>query len=149
MEMILGGIAISGVIGGLLGHALKDRPNAGVLLGLLLGPIGWLAVFALKDNLRKCPSCLGRVENDATTCRHCRADLPPAPEKAKIGVVPMSLRIVGVVGFVFTALMVILRTQDDKATDGDILMVGLVGAGISVVVFVAGLVLSRSPQAGQ
>ncbi|MEW4564209.1 hypothetical protein AB1K70_16850 [Bremerella sp. JC770] len=61
----------------------------------------------------------------------------------------MSLRIVGVVGFVFTALMVILRTQDDKATDGDILMVGLVGAGISVVVFVAGLVLSRSPQAGQ
>ena len=49
MEILLGW-AIAGVIGGLIGQ-IRERPLYGCVLGLLLGPIGWLiALFLQKQD---------------------------------------------------------------------------------------------------
>ena len=44
----------------LVGYAIGERKGnvaTGIILGLLLGPIGWLVTAMCFSNLRKCPFC--------------------------------------------------------------------------------------------
>jgi len=66
---------ISAGVGGVIG-ILKGRLAFGIILGFLLGPIGWLVTSCFSDASRKCPACLGRVPEGASKCRHCGSDLP-------------------------------------------------------------------------
>ena len=59
-----------GWIGLLIGQR-KGRPTGGFLLGVLLGPLGWLVVALGPSYLPKCPACLGHVNPRASMCRHC------------------------------------------------------------------------------
>lgn len=75
MEGLILIAAFGAVVGFFIGKAKGDE-KAGALLGLLLGPLGWLVgLFFIKDRSRKCPDCLGSVPDAATKCRHCGAAL--------------------------------------------------------------------------
>ena len=66
------------VIGTLVGQA-KGRAVAGMIWGLVLGPLGWVLV-ALGPNLKpKCSHCKGVIIPGATKCKNCGSDLLSAP----------------------------------------------------------------------
>ena len=73
-SLILFWLIIGPVIGFAIGRA-RGRPEFGVALGLLVGPIGWLLLVLAPDARRKCPMCLGPVPEAARKCRHCGSDL--------------------------------------------------------------------------
>ena len=68
------GYLISLLIGGLIG-AVKQRPLAGVIYALLLGPVGWLIVAIVPGGGKKCPRCAEVVKREAQVCKHCQANL--------------------------------------------------------------------------
>ena len=73
------------VVNPLVGYAIGERKGnvaTGIILGLLLGPIGWLVTAMCFSNLRKCPFCSEDIKPDPKVCRYCGRDLPP-PETAK------------------------------------------------------------------
>ena len=48
------------VVNPLVGYAIGERKGnvaTGIILGLLLGPVGWLVTAMCFSNLRKCPFC--------------------------------------------------------------------------------------------
>jgi len=64
-----------GFIGGVFIGWKRNRWLLGPILGLLLGPLGWLLVARMRGRLRECPSCSRTIASGATTCRHCGADV--------------------------------------------------------------------------
>lgn len=73
-SIILIWVPIGLLIGALVGQT-KGRTGAGAVLGLLLGPIGWLAV-ALGPNMKpKCPLCGGVIVQGAIRCKNCGGDI--------------------------------------------------------------------------
>ena len=73
---VIGWIVVNALIGGAIGQT-KNRVVAGVVFGVLLGPIGWLLV-AVGPNLgRKCQECGGVVEKGVRKCKHCGSSLEP------------------------------------------------------------------------
>lgn len=67
-------LVIFGGVGRLCGLA-RGRPGAGVWMGVLLGPIGWLFVLIGPDHRRKCRDCGGALNPGASKCCHCGTDL--------------------------------------------------------------------------
>ncbi len=61
----------SGLIGYLIGRD-KGETWSGAIMGLLLGPIGWLIVYLAKGNRRVCHACKSKIAVDATICPQCR-----------------------------------------------------------------------------
>jgi hypothetical protein len=51
-----------------------------VLLGLLFGPLGVLAAFAL-DARATCPRCYGRIDAEAYICMYCHTPLRKREEE--------------------------------------------------------------------
>lgn len=71
------GVLISVLTGAMVGR-MKNRVGFGIVISLLLGPLGVLIV-ALMDpvqNGRACPFCCGSVPLAASKCCHCGSDLP-------------------------------------------------------------------------
>ena len=74
------------VVNPLVGYAIGERKGnvaTGIILGLLLGPIGWLVTAMCFSNLRKCPFCSEDIKPDAKVCRYCGRDLPPTQRQAR------------------------------------------------------------------
>jgi hypothetical protein len=72
---------VGGVIGGVIGER-RGRRGEGVVLGILLGPLGWLLVLCGKDERRTCAFCAEAIKDAAKFCSHCgRGQPPPAPPK--------------------------------------------------------------------
>jgi|GEM_PF-3541330 len=72
-----------GLIGGLIGW-LKRRPIKGVLYGLFLGPLGWIATFGSTDaRLGTCGACDGLVPQGAQLCPHCQSPVEPPESGAQ------------------------------------------------------------------
>ena len=68
-------------IGGGVGYVIgepKGRPVGGFILGILIGPIGWLLVGLGPSYGPKCPMCKGQVPKDALKCMHCGSVLSAA-----------------------------------------------------------------------
>lgn len=77
------GFFLSGFIGSAIG-AIKGNAGTGLLLGMLLGPLGWLLIFILGASSGKaCPSCGERIRPEAVVCKHCRRDVPGAVSSRK------------------------------------------------------------------
>jgi hypothetical protein len=68
---------IAGGIGAAIG-ARKNRTAFGLLVGAIVGPLGWLVVLVMPSNFPKCPACKGDVIAGATKCKNCGSDLPAA-----------------------------------------------------------------------
>ncbi|MBA2435711.1 MAG: zinc ribbon domain-containing protein [Pyrinomonadaceae bacterium] len=80
MEIILFWAIVGGFVGALIGQR-KGRTGEGAVLGLILGPIGWLVValgpdYKTAQESRKCPFCAELVKKEANVCKHCGRDLP-------------------------------------------------------------------------
>jgi len=73
---VIGWIVINALIGGAIGQT-KNRLGAGILFGILLGPIGWLLVAAGPNLGKKCPDCGGVIEKGYRKCKHCGSELEP------------------------------------------------------------------------
>ena len=67
---VLAILAVMAVIGGLIGSR-NGNTLAGVILGFLLGPIGWLITLLWSDPRPKCPECGGVVVKGAAKCKNC------------------------------------------------------------------------------
>ena len=67
-----------GIIGAAIGST-KQNAGMGLILGMFLGPIGWLIVLLLPGHGRKCPECLGEVPQGASRCKHCGSKLSRDP----------------------------------------------------------------------
>jgi hypothetical protein len=72
--MLIGGATLAGAVGAAIGQS-KGKTSYGLLLGLLLGPLGWLLVAASPSGHPKCPACKGDVVTGATKCKNCGSDL--------------------------------------------------------------------------
>jgi len=74
----LWGIVIAGWIGSAIVGAIvgsrRDSAGTGALLGLLFGPLGAIAAFAL-DGRARCPQCLNRIDTGVVLCPTCHAEL--------------------------------------------------------------------------
>jgi len=78
------------LFGALIGVSAAQRrgfsTTAGVLGGLLLGPLAFLMYFVSgvtkDDQRRKCPFCAEQVKADAIVCKHCHRELPPTVSRA-------------------------------------------------------------------
>ncbi|MEX2306209.1 MAG: hypothetical protein WD738_01370 [Pirellulales bacterium] len=85
MTLVIGA-CVSAVIGGLLALALNGRVGMGLLLGFLLGPIGWAIIFFLEDKRRRCPACRGIVDRRASVCLHCARPLAAESSRSHVAV---------------------------------------------------------------
>jgi hypothetical protein len=74
------------LLGALIGISAAQRRGfhvaAGVIGGLLLGPLAFLMYFvsgvAGRDSAnRKCPFCAEWIKLEATVCKHCHREVPP------------------------------------------------------------------------
>jgi hypothetical protein len=77
-------IAIFGSVGGIIGN-LVGRRIAGFVLGVFLGPLGWLIVAVLPEEGRRCLWCKGVIPDRATKCMHCGSDLGEPPPVHRSG----------------------------------------------------------------
>ncbi len=59
-------VAVGFYLGG-----LKARPWAGAILGLALGPVGWLITGALPSLKPRCPFCRSLLNDGAVKCHRC------------------------------------------------------------------------------
>jgi hypothetical protein len=67
--LIIGAVCCA-ICGGIVG-ARNDAYHGGMILGLLFGPVGVLAAFAL-DSRPSCPHCGGRIDAALfPVCPHC------------------------------------------------------------------------------
>jgi hypothetical protein len=76
--ILIGLIAVlGGIVGLFLGENRRGLPLVGLLLGALLGPVGWLLVLVLPDHRRPCPVCGEKLLSDEPVCPECGHELPP------------------------------------------------------------------------
>lgn len=66
--------SIAGAIGAVIGRS-RGRERDGLVLGFLLGPIGWVLVLMGKDERPRCSECGGVVVEDAKRCKNCGVEL--------------------------------------------------------------------------
>lgn len=69
--LILIGCAICGAIGRYIGQ-FKGRADAGMWLGVLLGPIGWLLAALVLHFETQCPHCCSPIHPQARVCPRCQ-----------------------------------------------------------------------------
>ena len=62
------------VIGSAIGEK-KGRKNTGIVLGLLLGPIGLIIILAMDGDKISCPHCKTKISPRATSCPRCTKDI--------------------------------------------------------------------------
>ena len=65
-------------VGAFIGKS-RGRAVLGSILGLCLGPLGWLITGLLPDRRPKCPECHGLVDASARKCRHCGSAITGMP----------------------------------------------------------------------
>lgn len=65
---------ISGAIAAAIGN-YKGLAWNGLLLGVILGPIGIALVIMMKGNREPCPYCKEKIVNTALVCIHCKKEL--------------------------------------------------------------------------
>jgi hypothetical protein len=73
--------AIMGMIGFVIGN-IRGRALFGLVLGLLLGPIGWLIVLCFSNAGFVCDACRKPIDEHARICPYCRSvrnEIPPPP----------------------------------------------------------------------
>src|ERR1044072_4025901 len=67
---------------GAVGYAIgkgKNRGAFGFVMGLLLGPIGWIIVACCQDSSIRCGACKESIRPGATICPHCRTPISVQP----------------------------------------------------------------------
>jgi predicted nucleic acid-binding Zn ribbon protein len=64
-------VVLNGAIGAALGGVFRGQAVQGAAVAIVLGPIGWIGVFGLRDVRPKCPECRGVIVQGAKRCRHC------------------------------------------------------------------------------
>ena len=68
--ILIFGLFLNLGLGAIIGQR-KGRTGMGLLLGFLLGPIGWILI-ALGPNMKpKCSQCGGVLADGAKKCMHC------------------------------------------------------------------------------
>lgn len=81
-------VFVCGGVGLLAGRA-RGQEMGGLVIGALLGPIGWLLILCSKDLRARCPDCKGVIHQGAVKCCHC-GRLTKADEMCMADMVEMS-----------------------------------------------------------
>ena len=73
MPEIIAFWVVCAILGAIIGSR-KDASGAGFLMGLIFGPLGVIAAFAI-DNRSSCPHCGGRLNGRPQVCQHCQRSI--------------------------------------------------------------------------
>lgn len=68
-------ISLIGAAGGLFLGQSRNRTITGLVLGALLGPMGWIVIALGPDRRRKCVYCHGALRTNETRCEKCGYDV--------------------------------------------------------------------------
>lgn len=95
MEFVIW-ILVGGLVGYLCGRS-RGRETFGTILGIVLGPIGWLVMLCLKDGRPRCAECGGVIVAGARKCQHCGSGIEHflsvrCPACGEVGKINMSLK---------------------------------------------------------
>ncbi len=72
-KLILAWIIVGILLGAVLGEK-KGRAGFGALVGMILGPLGWLIVALGPDRRGTCPKCSKPISDGIMKCPHCGGD---------------------------------------------------------------------------
>lgn len=78
-------LLLSGLVGTAIGQG-KERAFDGAILGLVLGPLGWLLMAREPHRTVHCVECSGLAVRGARLCRHCGSALvhPETPSSPQL-----------------------------------------------------------------
>jgi hypothetical protein len=63
-----------GIIAAAIGHR-KGEAIGGLVIGLMLGPLGIIIALLSKGSRKECPYCKELIHKDATVCPRCQRDI--------------------------------------------------------------------------
>lgn len=77
MDLLWWGVG-GALIGAIIGKHFRRQAGVGAVLGLLLGPLGWILVYTIRDLRYKCPECRSPVPEQAKRCPKCGSEINPS-----------------------------------------------------------------------
>ena len=71
---ILAWVLTGALVGAAIGFT-RDRVLRGLVLGALIGPIGWIAIARSRSGQLECPGCSRMISRTALVCPRCGTNL--------------------------------------------------------------------------
>ena len=77
VEVLLIWAIVGGIVGAAIASSKGGSSASGCIVGVLLGPIGWILIALTAGPSGRCPHCGGRIPKNVAVCSHCGRETKP------------------------------------------------------------------------